>query len=490
MVFSSVIFLFYFLPLVLGVALLVQHWLNRAAGRGIALEISNAWLFLASIAFYAWGEVRLVWILGLSGLLSFVGGLLVERFQGRPRLMVLTGVVAANLALLAWFKYAPLAADLLAWLNHLVGRPPTPDPTWSRVALPLGISFFTFHGLSYVVDVYRRKIAATRRPLDFACYFTLFPQLVAGPIVRFSEVAEFFERRVVAFEDVADGARRFIIGLGKKVLIANQVAVLADAAFALPAVDVSPASAWLGTAAYALQIYFDFSGYSDMALGLGRMLGFKFPENFNHPYVATSVRDFWRRWHMTLSRFFRDYLYIPLGGNRAGAPRTALNLLLVFALCGLWHGASWNFLFWGLFHGAFLALERLFGTSLDRPTAWVRTLGRIYTLAVVLFAWVLFRCDTWPQAVSVWNAMLGRGAATGITMLPWKALAPDVMLALAAGVLFSMPISSWVRERCARISIGSTLLPPVATMAALMVLALSLLAVGAGSHNPFIYYRF
>lgn len=490
MVFSSVIFLFYFLPLVLGGGLLLQVWLNRSEGRGAALRCSNAWLLLASLVFYAWGELRLVGVFVASGLLSFAGGLLVERCRARGHAFKALAVfVAANLALLAWFKYSALAADLWQRLAALAGRP-LPASPWAGPALPLGVSFFTFHGLSYVVDVYRQKVAPTRNLLDFACYFALFPQLVAGPIVRFSEVAEYYVRRAVTLDAFTDGVRRFVIGLGQKVLIANEVAVLADACFALPAADRTAASAWLGAAAYALQIYFDFAGYSGMAVGLGKMFGFTFPENFDRPYAAASVREFWRRWHMTLSRFFRDYLYIPLGGNRHGAIRTGANLIAVFALCGLWHGASWNFLFWGLFHGGFLALERALEPFTPRLSRHLRPLGHVYTLAVVLFAWVLFRCDTWAQARGVWVAMLDLGTLGRIEVIPWHALAPNVVLAFTAGLLLCTPLPAALVAAAQRSTAGRVIGAPAAAAALVGVFALCLLAIGAGSHNPFIYFRF
>lgn len=482
MVFSSIVFLCYFLPVVLAVALMLQTWVNRRGGAGFPLQLANAWLLGASLVFYAWGELKLLWVLLLSGALSFLGGLVVARATRRARFTVLAVFVTANLGILGWFKYSGLAADLIQRLGVSL--------SWAAVVLPLGVSFFTFHGLSYVVDVYRGKVAPTRSLLDFACYFALFPQLVAGPIVRFSEVAEAYVCRVTTFVDIAEGARRFIAGLGKKVLIANQVAILADGAFALAGAERTAGAAWLGVIAYALQIYFDFSGYSDMALGLGRMLGFTFPENFTHPYAASSVREFWRRWHMTLSRFFRDYLYIPLGGNRHGAGRTAINLIVVFALCGLWHGANWTFLAWGLFHGFFLAAERIVEPVAARAPRWMRPLGHVYTLAVVLLAWVLFRCDTWEQAREYLRALADVGSVTTVSTLPWRALAPDVLLAVAAGVFLSTPLVTWMRRRLESFPLARIALPPVATAWALVVLALSLVAVGAGSHNPFIYFRF
>jgi alginate O-acetyltransferase complex protein AlgI len=491
LIFSSVIFLFYFLPLVLAVGLALQIWVNRTGGTGIALAVANAWLLLASLVFYAWGEWRLGWVLLLSGALSFIGGLAVARTAGRARFITLSAFVGANFSLLAWFKYSGLAVDFFHRLDHLVVPSPIPDaPPWAGVALPLGVSFFTFHGLSYVVDVYRRKVEPTRSALDFACYFALFPQLVAGPIVRFSEVAKFYSRRLLTLDDFTDGVRRFVAGLAKKVLIANQVSILSDACFALPAADQTAAAAWLGTFAYALQIYFDFSGYSDMAVGLGKMFGFTFPENFDRPYEASSVRDFWRRWHMTLSRFFRDYLYIPMGGNRHGPGRTSVNLIAVFALCGLWHGASWNFLFWGLFHGFFLSAERVVEPVTARVPLWLRPLGHLYTLGVVLFAWVLFRCDTWAQALTVWRTMLDIGSLGRVDVIPWQALAPDVLLAFTAGIFLCTPLPRILRTQLFQTRTGSLTWPPVTALTSIVLLALCLIAVGSGSHNPFIYFRF
>jgi alginate O-acetyltransferase complex protein AlgI len=373
-----------------------------------------------------------------------------------------------------------------AALGHLFGG----DIVWAGVVLPLGISFYTFHGISYVVDVWRGKVAPARSLRDFLCYSTLFPQLVAGPIVRYSEVAEQFAARRVGRDDLAEGARRFIAGLGKKVLIANQVAVLADAIFALPEAERTAAAAWVGLVAYALQIYFDFSGYSDMAVGLGRMFGFRFPENFNHPYAAGSMREFWRRWHMTLSRFFRDYLYIPLGGNRHGPLRTALNLLAVFALCGLWHGASWNFLAWGLFHGLFLSAERVLEPVTARAPGWLRPAGHVYTLIAVLLSWVVFRCDTWAQTLGYFRSLSGATATGGFTAIPANVVTTGVLYALAAGLLLSAPVGPILYARCARWKTAGDIAQLSAVGAALAVLFLCLLAIGAGTHNPFIYYRF
>ena len=488
MVFSSVVFLFFFLPLVLGVSWLLQAYSRRHEGRGVWLGLANTWLLLASLAFYAWGEVVLTTVMLASCLLNYLGGLACAPGQPRRRPLLVT-VVAANLAVLAWYKYSGLLADTVARLQTALGS--EPRWSWSAVALPLGISFYTFHGISYVVDVWRGKVAAARRLRDFACYYTLFPQLVAGPIVRYSEVAEQFTRRSTSADDLAEGARRFIIGLGKKTLLANQVAPLADAAFALPAGELNAPVAWLGLVAYALQIYFDFSGYSDMAVGLGRLLGFRFPENFCYPYAAASMREFWRRWHMTLSRFFRDYLYIPLGGNRAGPLRTGLHLVTVFALCGFWHGASWNFLLWGLLHGCFLTGERLLAPWLERTPARWHPLGHGYAVLAMLLSWVVFRCDTWAQAVAYYRALGSLSATGGLNALPWPVLAPDVWLALAVGLLGCVPTLAWARRWLeTRLRVPSPATDWFAAVGWLGVLTLALLTVGAGAPNPFIYYRF
>jgi len=488
-VFSSVLFLFFFLPLVMAVGLPLQAIANRQGGVGRFLGWSNAWLLAVSLLFYAWGEVYLVWVMIASCLLNYAGGFWCE--PGRVgRRAALIAVVTGNLVVLAWFKYSGLAVEVANRVNAALGHAFGADIKWAGVALPLGISFYTFHGISYVVDVWRAKIAPCRSLRDFLCYSTLFPQLVAGPIVRYSEVAEQFVRRTVGREDLAEGARRFIAGLGKKVLIANQVSVLADAIFALPEAERTAAAAWVGVTAYALQIFFDFSGYSDMAVGLGRMFGFRFPENFAYPYAAGSMRDFWRRWHMTLSRFFRDYLYIPLGGNRHGALRTALNLLAVFALCGLWHGASWNFVAWGLFHGLFLAAERVLEPVMERAPQWVRPMGHVYTLAAVLVSWVIFRCETWAQTISYVRSMAGLTASGGLTTIPANVVTTGLLYAGAAGLLLCAPLWPTLRQVGARWTVSDVSLDVTEVCAALAVLFLCLISMGAGTHNPFIYYRF
>src|SRR5438876_3261876 len=314
----------------------------------------------------------------------------------------LASAVAANLVVLGLFEYANVFADNVNALLGLAGVAPVAVP---RVLLPIGISFFTFHAISYVVDVYRRDASAQKSPVHAALYLLLFPQLIAGPIIRYRDIADQLARRTVTLEGFALGVQRFVVGLGKKVLVANIVAGPADKIFSMPLRQLSFAHAWLAIVCYTIQIYFDFSGYSDMAIGLGRMFGFRFPENFRWPYAADSVQEFWRRWHISLSSWFRDYVYVPLGGNRASPVKTYRNLVAVFFLCGLWHGASWTFVIWGLFHGLFLVLERLgLGAAVKRLRPPLR---HAYLLLVVMVGWVFFREESLRGALSFLAAMVG-----------------------------------------------------------------------------------
>ena len=344
MLFTSPVFLFLFLPLVLGLyVFLPSKW-------------RNAWLLIASLFFYAWGETFYTLIMLASITANYVFGLLIEWQRDTAAMRpLMVGAVVVNLLLLIGFKYANF---LLRSLNVLLGHLGIAPLYLAPVHLPIGISFFTFHALSYVIDVYRADARGQKNFVRVALYVTLFPQLIAGPILRFHQVADQFVRRQVSLPLFAAGVRRFLVGFGKKVLIANTLAVPADAIFGADSATLSSGAAWLGIVCYTLQIYFDFSGYSDMAIGLGKMFGFRFPENFNYPYVSRSIKEFWRRWHISLSTWFRDYLYIPLGGNRVSSWRNHLNLVIVFFLCGLWHGASWTFVIWGLYHGVFLVIER------------------------------------------------------------------------------------------------------------------------------------
>ena len=478
MVFSSTLFLFLFLPVVLAASLVAPR------------PLRNPLLLAASLVFYAWGEGAYVLLMLASVLANWALGLLLERSR-RPRTVVLASVLF-NLGLLVTFKYANFLGDNLDPLLEALGLPPLAlDP----VHLPIGVSFFTFQAMSYVTDVSRGQARAQRNPVDIALYIALFPQLIAGPIVRYRDVAEQIRQRVVGLPRFASGVSRFVIGLGKKVLIANTLAVPADRIFALPETALGPGLCWLGVACYALQIYFDFSGYSDMAIGLGRMFGFEFLENFEHPYVARSITGFWRRWHISLSSWFRDYLYIPLGGNRGGALATGRNLVLVFLLCGLWHGAAWTFVIWGLFHGAFLVLER--GGLLRVLAALPRPVQHVYTLAVVLVGWVFFRAGSLPQAGTFLAALVGGAHVPEMPLLDTPLLDAGVLLAGAAGVIGSVPwlpalgraVDRW-RERSTRPPWLESGVELGRVLALLAILVLSAARLSSATYNPFIYFRF
>jgi len=481
MLFSSPIFLFLFLPLVLAIYFLCP-----------GPRLRNIWLLVASIIFYAWGEVSFVLLILGSTAMNYALGLRMDRqTEVRDRKWTVAIAVALNLGLLIFFKYANFFVANLNALRHTVQLAPI---NWEPVRLPIGISFFTFHALSYIIDIYRRKWPAARNPADLALYIFFFPQLIAGPILRWSAIAPQIAARTVNRERFADGIRRFIYGLAKKMLVANTLAVSVDQIFSLSRGLVTPALAWAGTAAYMLQIYFDFSGYSDMAIGLGKMFGFDFMENFNYPYISQSIRDFWRRWHISLSSWFRDYLYFPLGGNRRSPGRTGFNLLVVFFLCGLWHGASWTFVIWGLYHGCFLILERArFGTFLDSRAAFFR---HVYTLLVVLMGWVFFRADSLEQAMTFFGAMFGVTRATTSDALFDQIFTGQFAVAMLAGIVFATPVASWLERELGRLlSAGMERIMRVTVVIAEPVLLIALLLISAmrlagGTYNPFIYFRF
>jgi alginate O-acetyltransferase complex protein AlgI len=481
-VFSSPIFLFLFLPVVV-----TLYWVFPG------LKARNYWLLISSLVFYAWGEILFLFLLCASTLANYLIGLWLDRTDDPHRRKVAIVIaIVLNIGILAFFKYANFVADNVApafqWLGLL--------PLHSNIPLPIGISFFTFHALSYVIDIYRRKSPAATNPADTALYIFFFPQLIAGPILRWNAIAPQLRSRTATPELFAEGVRRFVWGLSKKMIIANVVAVPADQIFALSPGELSPSVAWFGLICYTLQIYFDFSGYSDMAVGLGKMFGFKFIENFNYPYISQSIREFWRRWHISLSTWFRDYLYIPLGGSRVSEPRTYLNLMTVFFLCGLWHGASWTFAVWGLYHGAFLVLER------TRVGDWIELLPRpfrhVYALLAVLGGWVLFRADSWGHAMGYFSALAGLGP-DAIAQPLERYVSQQVLWSLALGTIFATPVWPWLRERLAHWA--QTLTGARQTMAGaaalvfdpLLTATLFLISaawLAGGTYNPFIYFRF
>jgi alginate O-acetyltransferase complex protein AlgI len=365
------------------------------------------------------------------------------------------------------------------------------------IHLPIGISFFTFIALSYVIDVYRREVTVQKNPFSVGLYISFFPYLLAGPIIRYHDVADQILRRTVTSAKMASGIRRFIVGLGKKVLVANTLAAVADKIFSLNADQFTPGLAWLGILCYTLQIYFDFSGYSDMAIGLGRIFGFEFMENFRYPYISKSIREFWRRWHISLSKWLRDYLYIPLGGNRKTSQKTYINLIIVFFLCGLWHGASWTFIVWGLWHGCFMVMERLrFGNLL--ASLWT-PLRHTYALLVIMVGWVFFRSQDLGYALSYLQALSGFAKGDGVEIFVAMYLNREVLIALGLGILFSAPIYPYIgrlRSRILNMNAGlfrhclnqsSSLIHGAALLGILVLCAMKL---ASGTYNPFIYFRF
>ena len=500
MLFTEPTFLFLFLPV-----LLALYFATRSRWHG---AYCNWLLLIASILFYAKGGRGFTWLMLGSIAFNYWMAIAIARGKGAVPLFrdggeakkgygpfsartLLAFTIAVNLVVLGVFKYANFFADNVNALFLVLHVNPVVVP---RVLLPIGISFFTFHAISYVVDVYRGDATAQKSPVHAALYLLLFPQLIAGPIIRYRDIADQLARRLVTVDDFAYGVRRFVIGLAKKVLIANVVAGPADQMFGLAPAELDPARAWLGVACYTLQIYFDFSGHSDMAIGLGRMFGFRFPENFRWPYIADTVQGFWRRWHMSLSTWFRDYLYVPLGGNRVPPARRYLNLVVVFFLCGLWHGASWTFVVWGLFHGTFLVLERLgLGDAIARVWKPVR---HAYLLLVVMVGWVFFRADSLPGALAFLNAMAGaRATAPSTYTIGWY-LTPELWIALVAGVIGSMPVvpalAAW-RDRAAENGGAggfAALSAPLNTAALMALLVASVMQIAARTYNPFIYFRF
>ncbi len=477
MVFSSEVFLFGFLPAVLALYFLTPGW-----------RLKNVVLVLASLCFYAWGEGRFVALVLTSALVNYGFGLALSRLPGggtRARRLVLAAAVTFDVGVLAWFKYAGFLADNLTFVTGgAIGR----NVVLSQIYLPLGISFFTFHAISYVVDVYRHTSEARKNPLEIVLYFVFFPQLIAGPIIRYKDVAAQLSQRTVTLDGFAYGARRFVVGLGKKVLIANTLGATVDHVFGTPAASVATPLAWFALAAYTLQIYFDFSGYSDMAIGMARMFGFTFLENFNFPYAAGSIREFWGRWHISLSRWFRDYLYVPLGGNRVAPWRVYANLVIVFFLCGLWHGAKWTFVVWGLIHGTFLVLERVGAVRRITATPVVR---HVYVLAVVMFGWVFFRADSFGYALGFLQTLVRPSASATLSFA--AAVDHETLLVFALGCVLTTPLLARAVERAlregaprTRVALGTAAVPA----ALALIFTASVFKLAAGTYNPFIYFRF
>ena len=468
MVFSSNIFLFGFLPL----CLLGNYLLPK--------RLRNAFLTLTSLCFNAWGEPKMIWVMLLSIAINYAGGLLLgaAKTTGARRAAMWLSV-ALNIGLLGYFKYANFLVDSL---NAVMGT----QFSLAKIALPIGISFFTFQGMSYVLDVYMGNARVQRNPLHIMLYISLFPQLIAGPIVRYQDISDQIDQRYCTVDALANGIWRFAVGMGKKVLLANQFAKIADTIFENPIASNTAGVAWLGVIAYAMQIYFDFCGYSDMAIGLGHMFGFHFIENFNYPYISRSVTEFWRRWHISLSTWFRDYVYIPMGGNRRG--NQYLHLIVVFLLTGLWHGAAWNFVLWGLWHGAFLICEkwlRRYTRKLKIPAVF----HWLYTMGVVLLGWILFRAVSPLAAARYACRMLGLTTfVDGGYTLAWYLQGREIVLLIAAA-LACIPWKKVFPSAMARLEYGNTGIV-LKGIASLGLLAGSMMLLMTGTYNPFIYFRF
>lgn len=470
MVFSSFVFLMVFLPLVLLVYYICPS------------KIRNFILMTASLIFYAWGEPVYVLIMLFSTVFDYTNGRLIERFKKKDNLRKAKAVLVfdlfGNLAILGFFKYADF---VIGNINSITGA----GISLLNIALPIGISFYTFQTMSYTIDVYRGEVAAQHNILDFATYVTLFPQLIAGPIVQYKTVAKELSKRKSTMEDFAQGVFRFTVGLAKKVLLANQIGSLWDSISAMNGISV--ATAWLGAIAYSFQIYFDFSGYSDMAIGLGRMFGFYFLENFNFPYMSRTITEFWRRWHISLSSWFKEYVYIPLGGNRKGMKRQIFNIMVVWILTGLWHGANWNFVLWGLYYGILLMLEKLFLLKwLEKIPKWI---GHVYSMVLVAVGWVIFAQTDMGMLGKYLKSMVGAEAVSVVDSDFFYLLSTNGVL-LAALVICSIDHRVWFNRIAWKMDKLEKIWAVGKPVTLVLLLTVSFAFLVGDSYNPFLYFRF
>ena len=468
MLFSSMTFVFMFLPIVCAIYLLARK------------ELQNYILLIASILFYAWGEPRYLAIMILTILVNYIGANYISRsHNAMHRKLLLIATIVVDLSFLFYFKYFNFVMDNINQLFHT-------HINFIDVVMPIGISFYTFQALSYVVDVYRNEVKAQRDIYKLALYITLFPQLVAGPIVKYHDVDEQISDRTVTFDKVAYGVKRFIVGLAKKMLIANTLGAVADKIFTQPVENFDALTAWIGAIAYTLQLYYDFSGYSDMAIGLGSIFGFKFLENFNYPYISKSITEFWRRWHISLSTWFKEYLYIPLGGNRVSKRRNLFNLFVVFLATGVWHGASWNFIFWGLWHGAFIIFEKITGWHKKEGGLKINIAQHIYTMFAFVIGWVMFRADNMAYAWDYLKNMFGLISEHKITYkLPYYIDNIEIITFVVA-ILCAMPIFRGMLE----VKYERKVLRTIINIWLIVLFVLSASSIAASTYNPFIYFRF
>jgi len=439
-------------------------------------------IFIFSIFFYAWGEQLIVGVMLASTVIDYFAAHIIEKSKRQLGLII---SICSNLGFLFYFKYANFAFHNYLSFCKFLNIESASILSLPKIALPIGISFYTFQTLSYTIDVFRGNTKANRSFIDFACYVTMFPQLVAGPIVRYTDIQKELKERNHSTKKISVGIERFIVGLAKKVLIANTFAFIVDDIFSIPFYALSTELAWLGIISYSIQIYYDFSGYSDMAIGLALIMGFHIPENFNYPYISKSIKEFWRRWHISLSKWFRDYLYISLGGNRISNSRTYINLFIVFFITGLWHGASWNFVVWGLFHGLFLVIERIgFDRILER--CW-SPIQHLYTLLIVIIGWVFFRADDIHHALSYLKLMFTIDLNKNSIISIYNYLNYEVYFFLALAMLFASPLYKHYREY---INEKNSLTINLHKSTLIIMFFISVVYVTSSAYNPFIYFRF
>ena len=470
MVFSSIPFIFFFLPVFLILYYLVPY------------KVKNILLLIFSLIFYAWGEPIYILLMIFSSVVDYTNGRMIEKYaqnnQKRKNLFLIISIIV-NLSLLGFFKYADF---LIGSINSLLNI----NIPLLELGLPIGISFFTFQTMSYSIDVYRGDVKAEHNFLDFMTYVSMFPQLIAGPIVRYEEVAKELTVRSITPQGFADGMIRFLQGLFKKVLIANNIGYLFVIASSMPNNEMSVVMSWLGILAYTFQIYFDFSGYSDMAIGMGKMLGFTYPENFNHPYISKSITEFWRRWHISLSSFFKDYVYIPLGGSRVKKIINVRNILIVWMLTGLWHGASWNFVLWGLYYGVLLLLEKfVFNKILEKTPNWFK---HFYTMFLVVVGWMIFAFDDMTILKEYASMMFGVGGVSFINNYALYYLKNYLIIFILA-IIFSMPVYKLAKEKLSKVkNTKSVFIVSLIIYTVLFIVVVSYLV--NDTYNPFLYFRF
>lgn len=474
MIFSSVSFLFLLLPIMFGIYIILPN-----------IKVKNIFLTLGSLLFYAWGEPIYVVLMLFSVLLNWIFGLLIDKFELKKD-MILGAAIISNVGLLFYFKYCSFLIELLNYIPYI-------EFTVPDIRLPIGISFFTFQAMSYVFDVKRGEVKVQKNIVNLLLYISLFPQLIAGPIVKYHDIEQQIHSRTCTSDKIASGIRRFIIGLTKKMIIANNMALIVDTLFAINPTEMNIAATWIGAIAYIFQIYFDFSGYSDMAIGLGRIFGFEFKENFNYPYTALGIKDFWRRWHISLSTWFREYLYIPLGGNRKGKIRTYINQFIVFFTTGLWHGANLTFIAWGLLHGLFLVLESCGAISVSKMK--YKFVQRIYTMSIVTLLFVIFRADNIQYAMLYIKQMFfGFDFTSGKAIIAMQLLTPYMILIFILAIIASCDIIPKVRIKLENnqqfLGINAKVWEIGTYVVTLLFFVLSILELAANAYNPFIYFRF